>query len=250
MVMSVNSLSGRIALVTGSSRGIGRAIVEKLSGDGALVVVNYATRAEEAQEVVAAVESAGGQAFAVQADVGRTVEIGRLFDQTIDHYGKLDILVNNAGVLSNAPIAQLKEEDFDRIFAINVKGTLFACQQAAERMTDGGRIINLSSTVTSLMVPTYGVYAASKGAVEQITRVLAKELGARGITVNGVSPGPVDTELFRTGKTEEQINNMAQISPFNRLGQAEDIADVVAFLAREDSRWISGQNIRVNGAFA
>ena len=248
--MSSSNLDGKVALVTGSSRGIGRAIVEKLSGKGASVVVNYAARADDAQKVVAAVESTGGRAIAVQADVSRTVEIGCLFDQTIDHYGKLDILVNNAGVLSNSPIAQLKEEDFDRIFAINVKGTLFACQQAAQRMADGGRIINLSSTVTSLMLPTYGVYAATKGAVEQITRVLAKELGERGITVNAVSPGPTDTDLFRAGKTAEQIDNMAQMSPFNRLGDARDVADVVAFLASEEARWISGQNIRVNGAFA
>ena len=248
--MSMNGLSGKVALVTGSSRGIGRAIVEKLTGEGASAVVNYAEREDKAQEVVAAIESAGGQAIAVQADVGRSVEIERLFDQTIDHYGKLDILVNNAGVLSNEPIVQLKEEDFDRIFAINVKGTLLACQQAGQRMTSGGRVVNVSSTVTSLMLPTYGVYAASKGAVEQITRVLAKELGERGITVNAVSPGPVDTDLFRAGKSEEQINNMAQMSAFNRLGHANDIADVVAFLASEDARWISGQSIRVNGALA
>jgi 3-oxoacyl-[acyl-carrier protein] reductase len=237
-------------LVTGSSRGIGRAIAERLSSDGASVVVNYFQREDIAREVVAAVQSEGGQAIAVQADVSKTDDIQHLFDQTIEHFGKIDILVNNAGILSTESVAEVTEEDFDKLFGVNVKGTFFACQQAALRMSEGGRIINLSSTVTSLILPNYGIYSASKGAVEQITRVLAKELGVRGITVNSVSPGPTDTELFREGKTEEQINDLAQMAAFGRLGQPADIADVVAFLASEKARWITGQNIRVNGGVA
>jgi 3-oxoacyl-[acyl-carrier protein] reductase len=243
-------LKGKVALVTGSSRGIGRAIAERLSSDAASVVINYFQREDTAREVVAAVQSAGGQAIAVQANVAKAVDVQHLFDQTIEHFGKIDILVNNAGVLTTKPLAEVTEEDFDRLFGVNVKGTFLTCRQAAQKMKEGGRVINLSSTVTSLMLPNYGIYAASKGAVEQITRVFAKELGGRGITVNGVSPGPTDTELFREGKSEEQINNLAQMAAFGRLGEPQDIADVVAFLASEQARWITGQNIRVNGGVA
>ena len=243
-------LKGKVALVTGSSRGIGRAIAERLAREGAALVVNYAKRADEAHEVVNTINSQGGKAIAVQADVGKTGEILRLFGQTTEHFGRIDILVNNAGILSTQPIAEVTEASFDELFAVNVKGTFFACQQAAQRMARGGRIINISTTVTSLMFPNYGLYAASKGAVEQITRVLAKELGEREITVNSVSPGPTDTELFRTGKSEEQIAGLAQMSAFGRLGRPADIADLVAFLVSEEARWVSGQNIRANGALA
>lgn len=248
--MSNSRLDGKVALVTGSSRGIGRAIAERLSSDGAKLVINYAGSADKANEVVAAIAAKGGEAIAVQADVGKVSDIQRLFEQTRDRFGKLDILVNNAGTIFYKPIAQVTEEEFDKIFTINVKGTFFACQQATQHLADGGRIINFSSTTTALMLPTYGAYVATKGAVEQITRVLAKELGGRGITVNVVSPGPTDTELFTTGKTEEQIDRFAKMAALGRLGQVQDIADVVAFLASEDARWITGQNIRVNGGLA
>jgi len=186
----------------------------------------------------------------VQADISKVAEIQKLFDQTIESFGKVDILVNNAGAIVYKPITEVTEAEFDKIFAVNVKGTYFACQQAAHRMANGGRIINFSSSTTAMMLPTYSAYVGTKGAVEQITRIVAKELGSRGITVNAISPGPTDTELFRQGKTEEQINRLAQASALGGLGEVQDIADVVAFIASDAARWITGQNIRVNGGVA
>lgn len=245
-----NPLKGKVALVTGASRGIGRAIAERLGRDGVAVAVNYASRAGEAQKVVAQIESAGGKAFAIQADVGRVSDIVRLFDETIGRFGRLDILVNNAGIMPVNPVSAVTEAEFDRIFAVNVKGTFFACQQAATRLAQGGRIINLSSSTTARVMPTYGAYVATKGAVEQFTRSLAKELGPRRITVNVISPGPTETELFTNGKTAEQIQQFAQMAAFGRLGQPMEIAEVVAFLASEAAGWVTGQNIRVNGGIA
>jgi 3-oxoacyl-[acyl-carrier protein] reductase len=236
-----------VALVTGASRGIGRAIALRLARDGATVVVNYAGNVDAARQVVAEVESSGRRAVAVRADVGLVADVERLFDATFDHFGRLDVLVNNAGVLFNKPLAEVTEEEFDRIFAVNVKGTFFACQQAARRMADGGRIVNFSSSTTALMLPTYSTYVATKGAVEQFSHVLAKELGPRGITINVVSPGPIDTELFGQGKTEEDKRRFAQMAALGRLGQPEDVADVVAWLAGDEARWITGQNLRANG---
>jgi 3-oxoacyl-[acyl-carrier protein] reductase len=240
-------LEGKVALVTGASRGIGRAIAVRLGRDGASVIVNYSGNAEAAREAVAAVQAAGGRAVAVQADVGKVAEIERLFNETIRQFGRLDILVNNAGSMFNKPLADVTEEEYDRIFAVNVKGAFFACQQAARRMADGGRIVNFSSSTTALMLPTYSAYVAAKGAVEQFSHVLAKELGPKGITVNVVSPGPTDTDLFGQGKTEQDKQRFAQMAALGRLGRPEDIADVVAFLASDEARWITGQNIRANG---
>jgi 3-oxoacyl-[acyl-carrier protein] reductase len=240
-------LEGKAALVTGASRGIGRAIALRLAQDGASIVVNYSGSAEAAQRVVAEIEAAGGRAVAVQADVSKPADVERLFDETVRHFGRLDILVNNAGVFFTKPLAEVGEAEFDRIFAVNVKGTFFACQQGAKRLSDGGRIVNFSSSTTAMMLLRYSAYVATKGAVEQLSHVLAKELGPRGITVNVVSPGPTDTELFSSDKTEEDKRRFAQMAALGRLGQPQDIADVVAFLASDDARWITGQNIRTNG---
>jgi len=240
-------LDGKVALVTGASRGIGRAIAVRLGQDGAAVVVNYSGNHEAARETIAAVEAASGRAVAVQGDVGKVGDIQRLFDAAFEHFGKLDILVNNAGIMFNKPLADVTEEEYDLIFTVNVKGTFFSCQQAAKRMADGGRIINFSSSTTAMMLPTYGTYVATKGAVEQLSHILAKELGSRGITVNVVSPGATDTELFGQGKTEQEKQRFAQLAALGRLGQPEDIADVVALLVSDDANWITGQNIRANG---
>ena len=247
--MSSQKLAGKIALVTGASRGIGRAIALRLGHDGAAVAINYINNAVGAEAVEAEIKTAGGDAIALQADVSRPEDIQRLFDQTFEHFGRLDMLINNAGIRISKNVADIDEAEYDRLFAINVKGTFFTCQQAAHRLSDGGRIINVSSAVTRMMLPGYSIYAASKGAVDQITRVLATELGGRHITVNAVSPGPVDTKLFRDGKSDEQIQQMAQMAALGRLGEVQDIADAVAFLASDDARWITGQSIHVNGGF-
>ncbi|OMD40033.1 SDR family oxidoreductase [Paenibacillus odorifer] len=242
-------LAGRVALVTGASRGMGREIAENLALHGAKVVVNYASSPGKAEEVVSEIKQKGGEAIAVQADISQVRELEQLFQTTLEAYGQIDILVNNAGIMITKPIASMTEEDFDKQFAINVKGTFFACQQAAKHMSENGRIINFSTSVTGQMFPTYSVYAGTKGAVEQFTRQLAKEFGRKGITINAVSPGPVNTELFTVGKTAEEIANVGNMNSFGRLGEPEDISSVVLFLASKESQWITGQTIRVNGGF-
>ena len=242
-------LKGKAAIVTGSSRGIGRAIATTLGAMQASVAVNFFSNESAARETVALVEKAGGRAVAIQADMGRVAAIERLFDQTADAFGRLDILVNNAGVRLYKPIADFTETEYDHLFDTNVKGVFFACRLAARRMADGGRIINISSSVTRVLLPNYGGYSATKGAVDQITRVLAKELGPRGITVNAISPGPTDTDLFRDGKSQAEIDGFAQQTALGRIGKPEDIANAVALLAGDKAGWISGQNICANGGF-
>lgn len=242
-------VAGKVALVTGASRGIGRQIAQQLAAHGAKVIVNYTSSPEKAAEVVDTIKQAGGEATAVQADISQLAELEQLFQTTISTYGKLDILVNNAGVMKMQTIADVTEADFDQQFAINVKGTFFACQQAAIHMERNGRIINFSTSVVGQMFPAYSVYAGTKGAVEQFTRQLAKEFGKKGITINAVAPGPVNTELFTVGKSEQQIEGLRNMNAFGRLGEPEDIADVVLFLASESSKWVTGQTLRANGGF-
>lgn len=246
----MKTLNGKIILVTGASRGIGAAIATELAAKGATVVINYAGNKEAADQTVATIQQGGGEAVALQGDVSKPADVKRMFDTVIAQYGRMDVLVNNAGILLYKLLKDTTDEDFDRQFAINVKGTFNTMREAATRLADNGTIINFSSSTTRLMLPTYGTYVATKGAVEQMTRVFAKEVGHRGINVNVVSPGPTNTELFTNGKTQEVIDRLASLSAFNRIGEPNDIAKVIAFLVSDDAKWISGQNIGANGGMA
>ncbi|MEO0408776.1 MAG: glucose 1-dehydrogenase [Cyanobacteria bacterium P01_A01_bin.135] len=236
----------KLALVTGASSGIGRGIAQRLAKGGAQVIVNYAHSADKAEAVVKDIEAAGGRAAALQADVSQVAEVRRLFQEVGDRFGPLDILVNNAGVAERGTIADVTEADYEKIFGVNVRGVLFCLQEATKHVKDGGRIITISSSVTLYPNPGLAVYAASKAAEKMFTEVLAQEIGDRGITVNSVMPGPTLPGMFGSADEETQ-QQAAALSPFNRLGEPQDIADVVAFLASEEARWITGQHILVNG---
>lgn len=240
----------RVAIVTGASRGIGTAIARRLASDGLAVVVNYTSSAQEADALVAELTAQGAKAIAVKADVSKASEVRAMFDITEKSLGKVDVLVNNAGVMKTMPIAETDDETYDRTFDINVRGTFNTLREAAGRMNDGGRVINFSSTAIALNLPGYAIYNATKSAVESLTHVFAKELRGRDITVNAVAPGPVATELFLKGKTEEQIQHFTKMPPLQRLGQPDDIASVVSFLAGPDSAWVNGQILRANGGVA
>ncbi|WP_110630257.1 SDR family oxidoreductase [Salinicola salarius] len=237
----------KVALVTGASRGIGRAIALQLAADGFAVVVNYAGNTALAEEVVADVEAKGGRALAVQADIADADAVARLFEQTLAAFGRLDVVVNNAGMMQMARMTSDNVGILDRTLAINLRGSWLVMTKAAETLGEGGRIIALSSSVLGKSFPGYGAYIASKAGVEGLVKVLANELRGRNIAVNGVAPGPVGTELFFEGKSEEQIQSIANLAPFERLGQPEEIADVVSFLAGPQGRWINGQILRANG---
>ncbi|KAI0051415.1 NAD(P)-binding protein [Auriscalpium vulgare] len=248
--MSALALAGKVAIVTGSSRSIGASIARRLASDGASVVVNYVNDATAAESVVSAIHAEGtGKAVSVKADVSTVDGAKSLLDQSIGAFGKLDILVLNAGIMGSKVLADVDEAFYDSHFNINVKGPLFLTKLAAPLIPPGGRIVFLSTSLAraSTVLPNALVYVASKGAVEQMARVLAKELGARGVTVNTVSPGPTDTDLFRAGKSEQQIQFIANLAPAKRLGKPEEIGPVVAFLASEGASWVNGQNILVNG---
>jgi 3-oxoacyl-[acyl-carrier protein] reductase len=246
----MNTLNTKVVLVTGASRGIGAAIAKKLAGEGAKVIINYAGAQNEADQTVQAIKDNGGDAIALKADVSKAAEVTALFDAAIAHYGRIDVLVNNAGIMITKLLKDTTDDDFTRQFDVNVRGTFNTLREAATKLANNGTVINLSTTLTRVMIPTYATYVATKGAVEQLTRVFAKEVGARGITVNAVLPGPTNTELFIKGKTQEQINRLASLNAFNRLGEVDDIAKVVSFLAGDDAKWISGQTIGLNGAMA
>ena len=240
----------RVALVTGASRGIGAAVAKRLAADGFAVAVNYAGNEAAASATVAAIEQAGGRAIAVRADVARVADVKAMFATIEERLGRVDILVNNAGILPYVTIAETSDEVFERTMAINVTGTFNTMREAAARLNGGGRIVNFSTSVLHMAPPTYGVYVATKGAVEALTRVFAKELRGRDITCNAVAPGPVATELFLDGKSDEQIRQAAMMSPLGRLGEPDDIAGVVAFLAGPDGGWVNGQVLRANGGIA
>ena len=236
--------------MTGSSRGIGRAVARRLASDGFAVAVNYAGSATKAEEVIAEIKSAGGQAIAVQADVANAADVERLFKETMDTFDRINVVVNCAGIMPLSPIAEGDLELFDKVMATNLRGTFLVLGQAARQVSTGGRIIAFSSSVIAKAFPTYGPYIASKAGVEGLVRVLANELRGKDITVNAVAPGPVATELFLTGKTEEQIEQLRKQSPLERLGQPEDISNVVSFLAGPEGGWVNGQVLRANGGFA
>ena len=237
----------KTALVTGASRGIGAAIAKRLAADGFAVVVNYAGREQDAAAVVRDIEAAGGRAVAAQADVADPAAVAALFDRTEAAFGVPDVLVNNAGVMKLSAIADVEDSDFDRTVAVNLKGTFNTLREAARRMGEGGRIVNFSSSVLGVKFPNYGVYAATKAAVEMMSAIFAKELRGRNITVNTIAPGPTATELFLNGKTDEQVATLAKAPPLERLGEVDDIAAVTAFLAGPDGGWVNGQTLRANG---
>ena len=243
----MSSTNRKVALVTGASRGIGAAVARRLARDGFRVVVNFAGDAASAEALVRTIEQAGGEAMAAQADVSDAVAVGRLFAAVDAAFGGVDVLVNNAGVMVLSNLADSDDASFDRQVAVNLKGSFNTLREAARRLRDGGRIINLSSSVVGLLQPTYGIYAATKAGVEAMTSVLAKELRGRHITVNAVAPGPTATGLFLQGKSQELVDRLATLAPLERLGQPSDIADAVAFLAGPDAGWINGQTLRANG---
>ena len=242
--------NSQVAIVTGASRGIGAAVARRLANDGFAVVVNYASSSKEADALVAELAAQGTKSIAIKADVSNADEVRALFDATAQQLGKIDVLVNNAGVLKTVPLADTSDALYDQTFGINVRGTFNTLREAAARMNDGGRIINFSSTTLALNMPGYAIYNATKAAVEAFTHVFAKELRGRNITVNAVAPGPIATSLFLDGKTEEQIQTFAKMPPLQRLGQPEDIASVVSFLAGPDAGWVNGQILRANGGIA
>ena len=239
--------TNKVAIVTGASRGIGAAVAERLARDGLTVVVNYAGDAAPAEALVRKIEEAGGRALAAQADVSDPAAVRRLFDSAETAFGGVDVLVNNAGIMKLSRIADSDDELFASHVAVNLKGTFNALREAARRLRNGGRIVNVSTSVVGTRLETYGVYAATKAAVETLTAILSKELRGRSITVNAVAPGPTATDLFLKGKPQELIDRFAKMTPLERLGTPEDIAAAIAFLAGPDGGWINGQVLRANG---
>lgn len=243
----MSSLKGKVAVVTGASRGIGRGIAERLAKDGATIVVNYTKSAGEAEKVVSGIKRQGGNAMAVQADVSKVEDIRRLFQETKKVYGRLDILVNNAGIFWAKPILETTEEEYDQMFAVNAKGQFFALQEAAKHMAEGGRIVNISTGGTKRAFPGISAYGGSKSALEFFTKVAAKELGPKHITVNTVSPGYTETDML----SDPQFRTIGiQASPLGRLGTPADIAKVVAFIVSDDGGWITGDTIQAGGGVA
>ncbi|MEE9906870.1 SDR family oxidoreductase [Brucella intermedia] len=243
----MSDMKNRVAIVTGASRGIGAAIAERLGRDGFTVIVNYAGNAAMANAVVTRIEATGGVALSAQADVADPVAVKKMFDAAETAFGGVDVLINNAGIMALSPLAATEDLDFDKTVSVNLKGTFNTMREAGRRLRDNGRIINFSTSVVGLKLENYGIYAATKAAVETLTAIMAKEMRGRNITVNAVAPGPTATDLFSDGKSEEVVARMAKMSPLERLGTPEDIAGVVAFLAGPDGAWVNGQTLRANG---
>lgn len=240
-------LKNKTIIVTGSSKGIGKEVALLLAKNGAEVVINYHSNEDAANKTVEEIHHLGSNAIAIQADVSIKSDFTRLFDTAIETYGKVDVLINNAGIMINKHVKDYTEDDFQAILNVNLKGVFNGLQEADEKLADNGNIINFSSSTVKMMLPTYGLYSASKAAVEQLTRVFSKEVG-RGISVNSIAPGPTETELFLEGKSEAFIEKLEGMSAFNRIADPIDIAKVVLFLASDDSKWISGQVVLANGA--
>ncbi|WP_120005361.1 SDR family oxidoreductase [Nesterenkonia muleiensis] len=240
----------KVAIVTGGSRGIGSAVSKRLAAEGFTVVVNYAGNAAAAEDTVAAIAVGGGTAIAVQADIADEHQVAALFDRTEEQFGGIDAVVNAAGRMALSPIAELDLQQLDDLHRTNIRGTFVIAQHAARRLRRGGAFIGFSTTIVTTQFPTYGAYAASKGAVEAMILILARELRGRDITVNAVAPGPTATDLFLKGKTPEQVDALAKNPPLERLGTPEDIANVIAFLTGPEGRWINGQILRANGGMA
>ena len=239
--------SNRVAIVTGASRGIGAAVAERLAADGLTVVINYSGDVKSAEALAKKIEAKGGRALTAKADVSDAGAVRGMFDAAEAAFGGVDVLVNNAGIMKLARIADSDDALFDQQIAINLKGSFNAMREAAKRLRDGGRIVNFSTSVVGIKLETYGVYAATKAAIETMTAILSKEMRGRSITVNAVAPGPVGTELFLNGKSQELIDHMAKMNPLQRLGTPQDIAATVSFLAGPDGGWINGQVLRANG---
>jgi 3-oxoacyl-[acyl-carrier protein] reductase len=240
----------KTAIITGASRGIGRASAIALAAQGLRIVVNYAGSDDEAAKVVGEIESAGGAARAIKADVASSSDVARLFDEADAAFEGIDVVVASAGIMSVGAIADISDDDFDRLVGVNLRGTFNVFREAARRLRSNGRLIGLSSSTLALNAPGYSLYNATKGAVEGMVRVVAKELGGRGITVNAVAPGPVETGFFLHGKTDADIDRMRNMAPLRRLGQPDDIARVIAFLASPEGGWVNGQIVRANGGIA
>ncbi|ULJ72439.1 SDR family oxidoreductase [Rhizobium gallicum] len=241
------SNDNKVALVTGASRSIGAAIAERLAKDGFTVVINYSGNAAPAEELAQKIEQAGGRALTAKADVSDPEAVRRMFDAAQAAFGGIDVLVNNAGIMMLSSIADADDANFDRQVSVNLKGSFNTLREAGKRLRNGGRIINLSTSVVGVKLETYGVYAATKAAVEMLTAIMSKEMRGRNITVNAVAPGPTATDLFLNGKSDELVARMAKMNPLERLGRPEDIAAAVSFLAGPDGSWINGQVLRANG---
>jgi len=250
MTTPPKDLAKKVAIITGGSGGIGRVVAKRLSNDGFAIAVHYAGNSTKAESVVGEINNGGGKAIAVQADVAKAADVENLFKQTLEAFGKIHVVVHSAGIMPLLPITGGNVETFDKVIATNLRGAFLVLGQAAQHVPAGGRIIAFSSSVIAKSFPSYGPYIASKAGVEGLVRVLANELRGRNVTVNAVAPGPIPTELFLKGKTEAQIEGFKKLPPLERLGQAEDIAGVVSFLAGPDGGWVNAQVLRANGGFA